>query len=71
MFKTITGSCNVESMSALIIITLLGTEEIFKLLKSESLIGLHIFPGERILSFSLILKRLREPKLFRNHWVRD
>lgn len=57
MFKTRTGSFNVESRPALIIITLLRTEKMFKCLKSESLIGPHIFPGEKILSFSLILKK--------------
>ena len=30
-----------------------------------------IFPGRRILSFLLILKRFYEPEVFQNHWVRQ
>ena len=33
--------------------------------------GLYIFPGRKILSFLLILKRFYEPKVFQNHWVRQ
>ena len=38
---------------------------------SQNLVALWIIPGRRILSFSLICKKVHEPKHFQNHWVRQ